>query len=293
MVQVECIARGYLAGLGLEEYRAGQSISGVQLPPGLLEGSKLPTTVFAPTTKASAGAHDEFITYPDVVDQVGAETAARLRDLTIELYDRGAEMAAKNGVIIADTKFEFGWTPDGTLVLADEILTSDSSRFWPADDWQPGRQQFSFDKQSSATGPLAPAGTSGRLRRRYQPTSLPPPRPATQRSTNASRPWPGPSRPEDAMTPQQQIYNPYHLIEEVAELLRGLDPYVAEGHAGDALGGAGRLLRAFGIAPLMDAGDAFPCQHRQSLVRRGRPAVNRGERQHGANYERSSKTRVV
>jgi phosphoribosylaminoimidazole-succinocarboxamide synthase len=147
MIEVECIARGYLAGLGLEEYRAGQAISGLPLPAGLLEGSKLPTTVFTPTTKASGGAHDEFITYADVVDQVGADTAARLRDLTIELYDRGAEIAAKNGVIIADTKFEFGWAPDGTLVLADEILTSDSSRFWPADDWRPGRPQFSFDKQ--------------------------------------------------------------------------------------------------------------------------------------------------
>src|SRR5205823_8019801 len=124
-----CIARGYLAGLGLDEYRASQSISAVPLPPGLLEGSKVPTTIFTPTTKAT-GAHDEFITFEHVVDQVGAETAARLRDLTIELYDRGAGIAAKNGVIIADTKFEFGWAPDGTLVLADEVLTSDSSRFW-------------------------------------------------------------------------------------------------------------------------------------------------------------------
>ncbi|HVQ93558.1 MAG TPA: phosphoribosylaminoimidazolesuccinocarboxamide synthase [Mycobacteriales bacterium] len=147
MIQVECIARGYLTGLGLAEYRAGQAISGLPLPPGLLEGSKLPATVFTPTTKASIGAHDEFITYADVVDQVGADTSARLRELTIELYDRGAEIAAKNGIIIADTKFEFGRAPDGTLVLADEILTSDSSRFWPADEWQPGRPQFSFDKQ--------------------------------------------------------------------------------------------------------------------------------------------------
>jgi phosphoribosylaminoimidazole-succinocarboxamide synthase len=165
MIQVECIARGYLAGLGLEEYRASQSISGVPLPPGLQEGSKLPATVFTPTTKATVG-HDEFITYADVVDQVGADTSARLRDLTIELYDRGAEIAAKNGIIIADTKLEFGWAPDGELVLADEILTSDSSRFWPADDWQPGRPQFSFDKQfvrdwAASTGwnkrPPAPA----------------------------------------------------------------------------------------------------------------------------------------
>ena len=147
MIQVECIARGYLAGLGLKEYERYGSVSGVPLPEGLVEGSKLPQTIFTPTTKASGGAHDEFVTFADVVDQVGQDTADRLRDLTIRLYDRGAGIAAERGIIIADTKVEFGRAPDGTLVLADEVLTSDSSRFWPADEWQPGRSQLAFDKQ--------------------------------------------------------------------------------------------------------------------------------------------------
>ena len=147
VIQVECIARGYLAGLGLEQYRATQAISSVPLPPGLEEGSKLPQTVFTPTTKASGGAHDEFITFDDVVDQVGGDTAEQLRELTIEVYEAGAAIARDSGIIIADTKFEFGHAPDGTLVLADEILTSDSSRFWPADEWKPGQPQYAFDKQ--------------------------------------------------------------------------------------------------------------------------------------------------
>jgi len=147
MIQVECIARGYLAGLGLNEYEKYGSVSGVPLPPGLVEGSKLPMTIFTPTTKASGGAHDEFMTFTDVVDQVGEDTANRLRDLTIALYDHGAGVTAHTGIILADTKFEFGWTPDGVLTLADEVLTSDSSRYWPADDWQPGRPQFAYDKQ--------------------------------------------------------------------------------------------------------------------------------------------------
>jgi phosphoribosylaminoimidazole-succinocarboxamide synthase len=179
MVQVECIARGYLAGLGLKEYEKDGTVSGVQLPPGLLEGSKLPAPIFTPTTKASGGDHDEFITFADVIAQVGAETAERLRDLSIEVYSRGAEIAAQAGIIIADTKFEFGWSPDGTLVLADEILTSDSSRFWPADDWQPGRTQFAFDKQyvrdwAAGTGwdkkppaPEVPAEVVAATRQRY------------------------------------------------------------------------------------------------------------------------------
>ncbi len=147
VIQVECIARGYLAGLGLKEYEKYGSVSGVPLPEGLVEGSKLPEPIFTPTTKASGGAHDEFITYDDVVDQVGADLAARLRGLTIQLYSRGAKTTARNGIIMADTKFEFGWSIDGELVLGDEVLTSDSSRFWPADEWQPGRTQFAFDKQ--------------------------------------------------------------------------------------------------------------------------------------------------
>ncbi len=147
MIQVECIARGYLAGLGLKEYEKYGSVSGVPLPEGLVEGSKLPEPIFTPTTKASGGAHDEFITYDDVVYQVGTDVAARLRDLTLWLYSRGAEIATRSGIIIADTKFEFGWSADGELVLGDEVLTSDSSRFWPADRWEPGRTQFAFDKQ--------------------------------------------------------------------------------------------------------------------------------------------------
>ncbi len=147
IVQVECIARGYLAGLGLKEYEKYGSVSGVSLPEGLVEGSKLPEPIFTPTTKASGGAHDEFITFDDVVEQVGADLAARLRDLTIQLYSRGAETTARSGIIMADTKFEFGWSADGRLVLGDEVLTSDSSRFWPADEWEPGRAQFAFDKQ--------------------------------------------------------------------------------------------------------------------------------------------------
>ncbi|WP_248961827.1 phosphoribosylaminoimidazolesuccinocarboxamide synthase [Sphaerisporangium perillae] len=147
MVPVECIARGYLAGLGLKEYQASGSVSGVALPAGLVEGSKLPEPVFTPTTKAQLGAHDEFITYDDVAAQEGAETAEELRRLTLEVYRRGSELAAERGIIIADTKLEFGRAADGTLTLGDEVLTSDSSRFWPADQWEPGRPQFAFDKQ--------------------------------------------------------------------------------------------------------------------------------------------------
>ncbi|MFF5986901.1 phosphoribosylaminoimidazolesuccinocarboxamide synthase [Prauserella flavalba] len=146
MVKVECIARGYLAGLGLKEYQKYGTVSGVELPPGLEEGSKLPEPIFTPTTKADVG-HDEFITFDDVVNQEGRETAERLRELTLEIYRRGAEHAETRGILVADTKLEFGRDADGTLTLADEVLTSDSSRFWPADEWEPGRPQHAFDKQ--------------------------------------------------------------------------------------------------------------------------------------------------
>jgi phosphoribosylaminoimidazole-succinocarboxamide synthase len=146
MIPVECIARGYLAGLGLDSYRASGSVSGVPLPPGLAEGSRLPEPVFTPSTKATSG-HDEFMTFDDMAAEVGAEMAAELRRITLEVYQRGADLAAARGVIIADTKLEFGQAPDGSLVLADEVLTSDSSRFWAAEDWQPGRAQRYLDKQ--------------------------------------------------------------------------------------------------------------------------------------------------
>jgi phosphoribosylaminoimidazole-succinocarboxamide synthase len=146
MIPVECIARGYLAGLGLDSYRASGSVSGVPLPPGLAEGSRLPEPVFTPSTKATTG-HDEFMTFDDMAAEVGAEMAAELRRITLEVYQRGADLAAARGVIIADTKLEFGQAPDGSLVLADEVLTSDSSRFWAAEDWQPGRPQRYLDKQ--------------------------------------------------------------------------------------------------------------------------------------------------
>ncbi|PXY24555.1 phosphoribosylaminoimidazolesuccinocarboxamide synthase [Prauserella flavalba] len=146
MVKVECIARGYLAGLGLKEYQKYGTVSGVELPPGLEEGSKLPEPIFTPTTKADVG-HDEFITFDDVVNQEGRETAERLRELTLEIYRRGAEHAETRGILVADTKLEFGRDADGMLTLADEVLTSDSSRFWPADEWEPGRPQHAFDKQ--------------------------------------------------------------------------------------------------------------------------------------------------
>src|SRR5699024_6985650 len=145
MIGVECIARGYLTGQGLREYQRQGTVSGVPLPDGLVEGSRLPEPIFTPTTKAVTG-HDEFITFDDVVAQQGRDTAERLRELTLRIYRAGAEHAAAQGILVADTKVEFGWDGD-TLTLGDELLTSDSSRFWPADEWQPGRPQHSFDKQ--------------------------------------------------------------------------------------------------------------------------------------------------
>jgi len=146
MVPVECIARGYLAGLGLASYRQTGTISGVELPPGLAEGAQLPEPVYTPTTKAAAG-HDEPMSYDETVQAVGAGVAADLRRITLEVYRRGASLAIERGVVIADTKLEFGLGTDGSVILADEVLTPDSSRFWPADEWQPGRPQHSLDKQ--------------------------------------------------------------------------------------------------------------------------------------------------
>jgi phosphoribosylaminoimidazole-succinocarboxamide synthase len=146
MLPVECIARGYLAGLGLTSYNETGTISGVRLPPGLSEASRLPEPVFTPTTKATAG-HDEPMTYADVAALLGAPMAAELQRATLEVYRRGAELAAARGVIIADTKLEFGLGADGTLMLADEVLTPDSSRFWLASEWRPGNPLRSLDKQ--------------------------------------------------------------------------------------------------------------------------------------------------
>src|SRR3954452_13878199 len=147
MVKVECVARGYLTGSGLAESRRTGAVSGIALAAGLPDGSRLPEPLFTPSTKAPIGEHDEPIDFDRVVAAVGKETADTLRDLTLEVYRRGAALAAGRGIIIADTKLEFGTTPDGTIVLGDEVLTSDSSRFWPADSWRPGRTQFAFDKQ--------------------------------------------------------------------------------------------------------------------------------------------------
>lgn len=147
MVPVECVARGYLTGGGLKEYQATGKVSGVELPRGLVEASILPEPIFTPSTKAPVGEHDEPITFAEVVDKVGGEIAERLRQITIDVYRRGAELAADRGILVADTKIELGWAADGTLTIGDELLTSDSSRFWPAESYQPGRAQFSYDKQ--------------------------------------------------------------------------------------------------------------------------------------------------
>jgi phosphoribosylaminoimidazole-succinocarboxamide synthase len=147
MVPVECVARGYLTGGGLVEYAVTGSVSGIPLPPGLVESSRLPEPLFTPSTKAPKGMHDEPISYAEVVATVGADLAERLRDITLAVYRRGSEIAAERGIIIADTKIELGWDAAGELVLGDEVLTPDSSRFWPADAYEPGRVQASFDKQ--------------------------------------------------------------------------------------------------------------------------------------------------
>ncbi|MGK5497321.1 phosphoribosylaminoimidazolesuccinocarboxamide synthase [Streptomyces sp. URMC 125] len=187
MLPVECVARGYLTGSGLAEYRESRTVCGLALPEGLVDGSELPAPIFTPATKAEVGEHDENVPYEEVARRVGADTAAALRQLTLAVYSRGRDIARERGIILADTKFEFGWEAeeDGAerLVLADEVLTPDSSRFWPADRWEPGRPQDSFDKQivrdwltSPASGwdrggeqppPELPAEVVERTRARY------------------------------------------------------------------------------------------------------------------------------
>ena len=183
MYPVECVARGYLTGSGLLDYAATGEVCGIPLPAGLLDGSRLPEPIFTPATKAALGDHDENVSYDAVVGVVGDDVAAELRRLTLAVYGRAEEIARDRGIILADTKFEFG--RDGSrMILADEVLTPDSSRFWPADAWVPGRAQPSYDKQivrnwllSADSGwdraaggppPALPAEIVERTRSRYQ-----------------------------------------------------------------------------------------------------------------------------
>jgi phosphoribosylaminoimidazole-succinocarboxamide synthase len=180
ILPVECIARGYLAGLGLESYQATGAVSGVPFPAGLVEASQLPQPVFTPSTKAEQGTHDEFMTLQAVGDLVGADVATELERLTLLIYSRGAEIARARGVIIADTKFEFGLDAAGVLTLGDEVLTPDSSRFWKVSEYEPGRRQWSYDKQfvrdwssslkdwdRTAPGPAVPDEVVSETRARY------------------------------------------------------------------------------------------------------------------------------
>ncbi len=146
-IPVEAVVRGYLAGSGWKEYQDSQSVCGVPLPPGLVNAAKLPQPIYTPAAKAAVGEHDENITYERTVEMIGPELAARIRDISIQLYERAAAIALKKGIIIADTKFEFGLDAAGTLVLMDEVLTPDSSRYWPAGSYQEGSNPPSYDKQ--------------------------------------------------------------------------------------------------------------------------------------------------
>ena len=183
MIPIEAVARGYLAGSALAEYRRDGLVCGLLLPEGLVEGDKLPEPIFTPATKAPTGEHDQNITYADLVERIGVETAEELRDLTLAVYERAHEIAAAHQILLADTKLEFGLLDNGTLMLADEVLTPDSSRFWPADEWAPGGPQPSYDKQyvrdwlsspesgwdpaSSDPPPPLPADVVGQTRARY------------------------------------------------------------------------------------------------------------------------------
>lgn len=184
MFPVECVVRGYLTGSGLAEYRASGEVTGIALPPGLVDGSRLPEPIFTPATKAELGDHDENVPFSVVEQMLGEEDAAALRSLTLAVYARAEAIARERGVILADTKLEFGTDPaTGAITLGDEVLTPDSSRFWPADQWQPGHPQPSFDKQfvrdwltSAASGwerasdtppPPLPADVVERTRERY------------------------------------------------------------------------------------------------------------------------------
>ena len=178
MFPVECVVRGYLSGSGWRDYRATETVCGVQLPSGLQESDRLPEPIFTPAAKVNTGGHDENISYAQVEKIVGAETAAELRRLSLEIYSKASEYAATKGLILADTKFEFGMV-DGTIVLADEVLTPDSSRYWPAEGYKPGGAQPSFDKQyvrdylesigwnKQAPAPALPGDVVARTRQKY------------------------------------------------------------------------------------------------------------------------------
>lgn len=172
MVPVECVARGYLTGSGLLDYQATGSVCGVELPDGLGEADKLPEPIFTPATKAEQGEHDENISFERAAETVGLPLATVLRDATLDIYSRGAELAAKRGIILADTKFEFGQAPDGSLVLADEVLTPDSSRYWEESTYAPGKVQPSFDKQIVRNWLTSPASGWDRAGD-HAPPSLP------------------------------------------------------------------------------------------------------------------------
>jgi phosphoribosylaminoimidazole-succinocarboxamide synthase len=183
MYPVECVARGYLTGSGLAEYQASGSITGVPLPAGLLDGSRLPTPIFTPATKAAQGEHDENVSFEEIARRVGPGPAATLRDLTLEVYERAEGIARERELLLADTKLEFGTDSEGVVTLGDEVLTPDSSRFWPRLAWEPGHPQPSFDKQyvrdwltSRASGwdrasdtppPALPAEVVERTQQRY------------------------------------------------------------------------------------------------------------------------------
>ncbi|MET1061920.1 MAG: phosphoribosylaminoimidazolesuccinocarboxamide synthase [Aeromicrobium sp.] len=156
MFPVECVARGYLTGSGLLDYQATGEVCGVPLPAGLVDGSRLPEPIFTPATKADLGEHDENVSFEQITETIGLEAATALKRLTLDIYARAEEIARGRGIVLADTKLEFGTRPDGTIVLGDEVLTPDSSRFWPADSWQPGRSQPSYDKQFVRNWLLSP-----------------------------------------------------------------------------------------------------------------------------------------
>jgi phosphoribosylaminoimidazole-succinocarboxamide synthase len=178
MFPVECVARGYLSGSGWKDYRTTGAVCGIALPSGLRESDKLPEPIFTPAAKVNTGGHDENISFTRVVETVGQETADRLRELTLAIYEKASEYAASRGVILADTKFEFGLI-DGRIALADEVLTPDSSRYWPADQYRPGGPTPSFDKQyvrdylesigwnKRAPAPALPAEVVARTRDKY------------------------------------------------------------------------------------------------------------------------------